>query len=123
MKKTTILKYTFVLFLGILISSCKNDSSNYPETDLSKESLIPKPSTITATKSSFILDKNTPITTNSDSEFIAVGSFLSKKINSKLDFELKIAADTNPSKGIIINKVDDEIFGDEGYELIVSCDN
>lgn len=116
--KKTILKLTLTLFLGLSIFSCENNKSNSQETDLAKTNLIPKPVAITATKSNFILDKETTISTDSNPEFIAVGKFLSKKIKSRIGLELK--SNNNATKGIIINKVNDDVLGSEGYQLTIS---
>ena len=118
--KKTIINFTLVLLVGILILSCEDNTSGFLETDLSKEHLIPKPVAVISTKSSFILDKNTTINTDSDSKFIAVGKFLLKKIKSKTGLNLKTTTNNSTTKGIFILKVDDGTLGDEGYKITIS---
>ena len=118
MTKSIVSKFILFGILIITVLSCKKEIV-YPETNLSKEALIPKPLVVTATQSSFILDKNTTISTNSDSEYITVGKFLSEKIKSKTGLNIKLTT-ANATNGIIINKVDNKSIGNEGYELIIS---
>ncbi len=123
MKKTIYLKFSLVFLLSLLIHSCHNESYDLPVTNLEKENLIPKPLSILATNSSFILDENTRISTSSEEVFLSVGNFLSKKIKNKTQLEIEVNLGKSKNKGgeIIINKVEKgATIDNESYELIIS---
>lgn len=123
MNKTVYLKFSFVFLLGLFIYSCYNEYYDLPPTNLEKENLIPKPLSILATNSSFILDENTSIITPDEEVFISAGNFLSKKIKDKTQLEIEVNLEESKNKGrkIIINKVDkNTAVDDESYELTIS---
>ncbi|MBV1888458.1 MAG: family 20 glycosylhydrolase, partial [Urechidicola sp.] len=115
----TILKFTLtILIVGFSFVSCQNE---VPKTDLTKESLIPKPLNVSATNSSFLLNEHSNIQTSETEGFYEVGIFLSEKINAKT----KLALDVNSKSGVIlINKVEKYQFSNnESYELHITKDS
>ncbi|MFK5879540.1 MAG: family 20 glycosylhydrolase [Flavobacteriaceae bacterium] len=123
MNKTNYLKFSLIFLLGLFIYSCYNEFYDLPATNLERENLIPKPLSILATNSSFILDKNSSITIPNEEIFLSVGKFLSKKIKDKtqLDIEVNLGKSKNKGGEIIINKVKkNATIYNESYELIIS---
>lgn len=114
-------KIIAILALGVSIASCTND---LPSTDLTSEALIPKPLSITATNSSFVLNNNTVIQTDSEESFVAVGEFLSEKIDDRTTLNLSLSSSTNGKNGVYINKVISYQSSNlESYELRISKDS
>ncbi len=122
--KNRIIKSLSVFLVGIVLYSCQDTVKNYPKTDLSIAHLIPKPLTIKATNSSFVLAKKSNIQTSNIEEFKNVGLFLAEKIKDKTGLNLAVNTSGNIKKGTIsIKKVTDTSFKNkEGYELIISED-
>ena len=115
----TVFKFTLtVLIVCFTFASCQNEIS---KTDLTKESLIPKPLKVNATNSSFLLNKHSRIQTSEADGFYEVGKFLSEKINDRT----KLSLEVNSGKGVIlINKVDKYQFSNiESYELHITNDS
>lgn len=114
-----------VLFLAAMIfipTSCKPKTP----TDLTKESIIPKPVSITATGDCFTLNKKTVIFVSGESEeMINMGNYLSEKLNPVIGFSVKLnTASEGPRSGKIILTLAglDKKFGEEGYELNITKD-
>lgn len=92
--KTTL---PFALIAGFLLISCtqkKKRTLKLPQLTLSAEQLIPHPLQITATNSSFPLDKFTAIQTSTEKDFEDVGVFLAERIQETTQLTLQV----NPSK-------------------------
>ena len=122
MNKNRIIKSLKVFLIGVVLCSCQEEVKNYPKTDLTASLLIPKPLTIKATNSSFVLTENSSIQTSTFEEFQNVGTFLAEKIKVKTGLDLVVNGSESTKKGLIsINKVVESSFTNkEGYELIVS---
>lgn len=119
-----VIKRLSIFLIGIVFYSCQNTVKNYPKTDLTASYLIPKPLTIKATNSSFVLTENTSIQTSDFEEFQNIGTFLAEKIKDKTGLNLAVNASESVKKNVIsINKVANTSFKNkEGYELIISED-
>ncbi len=104
-----------------MFQSCKNE----PPTDLTKESIIPKPVSVTATGKAFLLTEKTVIyTPEGNGELAQVARQLSTQLNSITGFTNAIgSANETPAEGIYltINGNDSEL-GDEGYNLVIEED-
>lgn len=124
MIENKIIKSLSVFLIGIVLCSCQNEVKSYPKTDLTAAHLIPKPLTIKATNSSFVLTKNSSIQTSAIEEFENIGLFLVEKIRTKTALNLTVNSSEKGDKGVIsINKVEKSSFTNkEGYELIISED-
>lgn len=110
-----------VLITMIVIQSCKNE----PPTDLTKESIIPKPVSVVATGKGFSLNSSTVIyVPNGNGELMQVAQRLASQLNEITGFTNKIeGTDGKPTAGIFltIDGVDAKL-GDEGYNLVVEED-
>lgn len=110
-------------FLFISFFSCKE---NTPPTskDLAQEALIPKPSSMDATGSSFRLTPSTTIYVDGNSDEVkAIGQLLANQLNPATGFGLKVVAtDTPPSDGIFFTINKKASLGKEGYDLNIEED-
>ncbi len=124
MNRNKIIKSLSVFLIGIVLCSCKDAVKSYPKTDLSIAHLIPKPLTIKATNSSFVLTENSSIQTSNIEDFKNVGFLLAEKIKDKTGLNLAVNTSESTKKGVIsINKVAETSFiNKEGYELVISED-
>lgn len=93
-------------------------------TDLSKENLIPKPVSVTATGSSFDLTDQTDIYVQGESEeLLRIGQYLADKLNPSTELGLEVKTTTEaPAPGNIFLSLaaNDAELGDEGYELTIT---
>lgn len=129
--KQKILLGSLFLILSILSISCGENKKKvilqFPETDLTMEALIPKPSSIIATNSAFGLDKNTVIYTSQTSkDFEEVGRFLSEKIAEKINLTVPVnSSNTETLERIIyINQSDSlDLETNESYQLYITKDS
>ncbi|MEO1012156.1 MAG: family 20 glycosylhydrolase [Bacteroidota bacterium] len=105
----------------------KEPKIDFPPTDLSLESLIPKPEKIIPTHSAFALDKHTAIfTPKGATGFEAVGQFLAEKITAKIDLDVPVNSqvETGTRRAIYINKSDSlEMESPEAYQLYITQDS
>ena len=112
---------SFFLLLAIM-ASCKTPTPK----DLLKENLIPKPTSITATGSSFELNSETVIYIANDSEkLMNLANYFSAFLNPATGFALavEISEEVSKSNGIFLTLSSDNNFGDEGYKLNISEKN
>jgi len=94
-----------------------------PTTDLTQESLIPKPVSVTATNSAFEINEETIIYIGEGDELQKNAQFLAEAIQAATNFAPSIeAAGTNKGGGHIYLSTDaqDEELGEEGYELEIT---
>ncbi|WFO16112.1 beta-N-acetylhexosaminidase [Cellulophaga baltica 4] len=130
--KKKILALKIALFaLAIVSLSCAEKKKKvllvFPETNLSAENIIPKPSKVIATNSAFGLDQNTVIyTSQAFNGFTEVGTFLSEKIETLTS--LKVPVNTTDleqvDRIIYINQTDSlELETKESYQLYISKDS
>lgn len=93
-------------------------------TDLSKENLIPKPVSVSATGSSFDLTDQTDIYVQGESEeLLRIGQYLADKLNPSTELGLEVKTTTEaPAPGNIFLSLaaNDAELGDEGYELTIT---
>ncbi|WP_435622979.1 family 20 glycosylhydrolase [Flagellimonas sp.] len=103
----------------------------FPETDLSKSALIPKPLSVSATYDAFGLGKNTVIhTPKDDEEYSKLGNYLSKKIQFGTELSIpsntsiKIEDENAPNNAIYIVKSTDTVLSTpESYMLEIKHDS
>lgn len=115
--------FTKSMFVGLLMIALMIQPSCTPS-DLSKENLIPKPVSVVSSGSSFELSEQTVIYVAPEaSQLIPIGQFLADQLNPStgLDLEVKTTSETPVSGNIYLQLAeDDELLGDEGYELNIS---
>ena len=120
--KSLIIPALFLAAMIFIPTSCKPKTP----TDLTKESIIPKPVSITATGDYFTLNKKTVIFVSGDSEeMINMGNYLAERLNPVIGFSVKLnTASEGPKSGKIILTLSglDKKFGEEGYELNITKD-
>ncbi|MBK8882697.1 MAG: beta-N-acetylhexosaminidase [Bacteroidales bacterium] len=118
--KPTISLLIFVMFM-ISISCTTNSPS-----DLSKESLIPKPVSITSTGGYFNLTDGADIYVQGESEDLKkIGNYLNDKLLPSTGFDIEVkSTDKAPGSGniYIVLSAGDIEQGDEGYELSITKD-
>ena len=117
-----IFKLNSILLLSFVLCSC---TSRTPK-DLLKESIIPKPGTVTATNSSFILSEKSVIYFQQSSEELKlIGQYLAKILNPSTGFGIPLqATDQTAGKGniyLMLSENNAEL-GNEGYKLTISED-
>ncbi len=118
----TVLKIFSVASIAI-ISALFSCSSNNPKTDLTAVSLIPKPSSVTATESTFTITEETTIYAAND-DLMPIAKYLSDQLTPATGYELS-AILTNESQkegNIYLLLKSDEQLGQEGYELNINED-
>jgi hexosaminidase len=108
-----------VLFV-ILIMSCGTETP----TDLTKESIIPKPLSVIATGDYFCLGKKADIYVQGESnELKSVAGFLADRLRPATGFTLEVKTTAEaPGKGNIFLTLSgaDASLGDEGYKLTIT---
>ncbi len=120
MKNITFNKW-WIIILVLVAFSCKEKAS----LDLTKQSILPKPSSVSATNSSFELTANTTIYYSAENEELEnIGEFLASIINPSTGFDIQVlSVEIPPTKdGIFLNISDELDLGEEGYELKISED-
>lgn len=98
--------------------------SDKTPTDLSSESIIPKPVSITASGESFSLRSRTNIYIQGDSdELLRIGEYLAERLRPATGFRMQvISSDKEPRAGnfYLTTAETDANSGDEGYKLTVT---
>ncbi|WP_431122433.1 family 20 glycosylhydrolase [Flagellimonas flava] len=124
------LRVIWIFVVVVCLAACqpKKKEINFPKTDLAEVALIPKPVKTIATNSAFALDAGTVIfTTQTDSNFEAVGKFLSQKIKLKTGLNLGVnhTNDEQPMERVVyINQSDSEdLKSPESYQLYIKKDS
>lgn len=120
--------FIFTALLGLVACQTQKEPIQYPHTDLTQAPLIPKPVKTEATNSAFGLGQSTAIlASESDTQFVDVGQFLSEKIKTKTGLDLTVnGMDSNgkPERFVLINKSDDEALdSEESYLLEIKNDS
>lgn len=120
--KTLLLKLNMAVLLIAVFFSC---SSPTPK-DLLKESIIPKPSSVTATGSSFALTEKSGIYfQGSSAELKWIGQYLADILNPSTGFNIEVkSTDQIPESGNIYLTLSSENteLGTEGYYISVTED-
>lgn len=119
-QKFQTIKALTILFIALAFSSCAPKAP----TDLTKASVIPRPVSVEATGSSFMLNKGTGIFVKSDSEEIArIGQYLADRLKPATGFSLDVnMTDGEPGKGnfYLLLSDDKSDLGNEGYNLDIT---
>jgi hexosaminidase len=109
-----------VLFLSVVLISCTTPTPK----DLTKENIIPKPSNIIATGSSFNWTKKTKIYIQTDNKGSQkIGQYLANFIAPATGFRTEVKAVSNPNvkRGIALSiSKENKALGDEGYKLNIT---
>jgi len=115
-------RFLTILFLGIVIvflSLC----AERPASDLSKESLIPKPVTVTVSGEYFKLRPGTDIIIREEKDELKLtAQFLADKLKSSTGFGIDVKVTrSKPHSGGIVLVADPAktTLGEEGYELVI----
>ncbi len=115
-------KIVFAIILMTALDSC----SSYPPTDLTKNSIIPRPVSVVATHGTFELTQDAAVYVPEGSNELAhIGNYLAGLLNGSTGFNLSVQPTPNaPLKGNILLSLasDDTELGDEGYELTIGKD-
>lgn len=105
----------------VAITACQK---KHEPTDLTKDTIIPKPVSVTTTSSVFEFKKETAIYIEGESpDLVRIGQYLSDKLNPATGFDTKVSSGTaEQGKGNIYLSLsgNDNELGDEGYELNIA---
>lgn len=116
-------KFKNLVFGGLVMTVIILNPSCKPS-DLTKENLIPKPVSVTATGSSFDLTDQTNIFVQGESaEILQIGQYLADKLNPSTGLAIEVKSNMeNPSSGSIVLSIsgNDTELGEEGYELTIT---
>ena len=119
-KLTYSISCCLIIAAFFLQISCKT----YPKTDLTKESIIPKPVLVTENNETFSLCKNTSIYIQGSFEKLdEIAGYLAGLLRPATGFNFKIkAAKGNQPRGSILLSLSgvDASLGDEGYTLEIT---
>lgn len=115
--------YLLTTVAAVLVAGCTGNASD--PTDLAKNSVIPRPVSVTATGGSFTLTAKSDIflMPGGPEELVTVGNYLAGKLNPSTGLDLKVITDgSKPGKGDIVLALADGVadLGDEGYELSIT---
>ncbi len=119
--KHYILNYCSIAFFITLMYACQ---SRTPK-DLTMEAIIPKPTTVEATNSSFLLSSSSIIYhQNSTAELKTIAGFLHDLLSAGTGFDIKLEnSEHTPVKhGINLMLTENAALGDEGYQLTIHED-
>jgi hexosaminidase len=114
-------KNLWIVVFIIITYACQNRTPK----DLLKDTIIPKPSSVAATNSSFELNSSTGIYYQSNQEGLKkIGVFFAEILNPSTGFNLSVSeSDKTPSKNAIyLDLSGDDTLGKEGYELNIAED-
>ncbi len=116
--------YSIGWILGVLLLGLTSCKPSGPPTDLSKENIIPRPISITATGNAFTITDDADIYVEGPEELKKIGQYLADKLNPSTGFDLKVASTTGgPKSGsIYLTLIPDSQLGEEGYELTITND-
>ncbi|MGM0377603.1 MAG: beta-N-acetylhexosaminidase [Bacteroidota bacterium] len=111
----------FMSGLILLLSSC---GEQYPPTDMTDHSIIPKPVSIAATNGTFVLDNDVTIYVDAgESELKGNAEYLAGLLRPATGFEFEIReTSSQPENGIFLttNAQVDTTLGKESYEIEIS---
>ncbi|MCJ7449957.1 MAG: beta-N-acetylhexosaminidase [Bacteroidales bacterium] len=119
-RQSQALRALIVIFVLIVLVSCGQKTPS----DLSKESIIPKPVSVTTTGEYFTLRPGTDISVQGESEeVLKIGQYLADRLKPSTGFKLNVKATAKePKRGVIYLTLSGsgQNSGDESYELIVT---
>lgn len=119
MKKSIFVSALVFAVMILIQPACIKESPS----DLSAESIIPKPVSVTSTGDYFNLTSNTAILVSGDSELSGIGHHLASYIETATGFSPSVSETAGePGKGsIFLTTADlDPVLGNEGYELVIT---
>jgi len=108
-------------FVAVVLfaSACKQ----HPPTDLTKENIIPKPVSVTATAKVFEITENTAIHIKGGTDLTFVGNYLAGVLRPSTGYKLEVKESQEaPRSGVFIELIQDEELGDEGYAIDIDED-
>jgi len=111
------------VLIAIFILANQIPASAKKLSDLTKESIIPKPVSVTATGGFFTLKANTNIYIQGDSEELKqIGQYLADRLKPATGFEIEVKSVVKPPKKAIFITLAgaDAKLGKEGYELAIT---
>jgi hexosaminidase len=115
--------YPGALALAYVALSLLVSCTTKPATDLSKESLIPKPISVQPTGGAFAITLNTSIYFTGPAEVRQVGQFLQQQLTPSTGFTIKLeSSPAAPEEGIYLTLAPDPDLGEEGYILEITDD-
>jgi hexosaminidase len=114
------LRFEMVLVLVVLFASCKTPTPK----DLAKENLIPKPTTLVATGSSFELTNSTAIYVQKGNDKLKnIGEYMANLLKPATGFNLEVKeTENNPGSDAIYLTLSESSMGEEGYKLEITAD-
>ncbi|WP_372756120.1 beta-N-acetylhexosaminidase [Labilibaculum sp.] len=113
------LKFAQTLLIAVLLLACKTPTPM----DLNKENLIPKPTSVVATGSSFDWTSKTKIfISENQEESKQIANYLAKFIAPATGFTTQVDATSkaDSKNGIVLLLSGNKILGDEGYSLTIT---
>ena len=120
MKKKSVTLYLYGFLL--LLISCRPAE---PRTDLSKESIIPKPVSVTPTGGVFELTDESRIYVDDTAKLGRIGRYLAEKLRPATGFNIQVLPVTGipPTGNIYLTtKGADPTIGEEGYTMSITGD-
>ena len=117
--------FATVVCLLTIISCSQEEVLVFPHTDLTQSPLIPQPTTVSATKSAFGLDRLTAITSSvSDDAYTQVAKFLGAQIRSKTAADVALTFSDETKRIIQFRQSNSrELDNDEAYRLDIGTDS
>ena len=110
------------LMIGVVLFGTLSCKPSGPPTDLTKETIIPKPVSVTSTGDRFSLTDASNIYVESE-QLKPIGQYLADKLNPATGFDLQVSTSAvEPESGNIFLTTAgaDAQLGDEGYELTIT---
>lgn len=115
--------YIITIFSLILVITLFLSCAGKPVSDLSKESLIPKPVLIVSSGGYFKLRPGTDVVLREDNEELKLtGQYLANKLKLSTGFDIEVRiTDSKPQSGsiVFITDASKTALGEEGYELVI----
>lgn len=109
--------------LALMLLTVLNSCIKHTTTDLTKNSIIPKPIFVEASNATFELTSQSTIYVSEGSEeLLQIGDYLKSIFSTSTGFILTVKTTTNePPKGsVFLTLKNDEKLGEEGYDLSIS---
>lgn len=119
-KQNSAIATLFIIIMLLIQMSCTAETP----ADLSKESIIPKPVSITATRESFTLKAGTDIYIQGESdELKQIGQYLADRLKPATGFGFEVKSTSKaprPGNIYLTTSGTDAKLGEEGYELTIT---
>lgn len=113
----TILYFAFLGVLAIVFQSCSENI----QTDLSKTAFIPKPVSVSADESAFVIDNSTTVyVKEGNDELLPIAEMLAEKIENLTGSTLSVeTVNSEPTSGIFLSINEKDVIESEGYTLSI----